>query len=1644
MVGSKQRAIVPLKPIEPSQLWTFENALSLLKTCKDQYILEALDEFLLNNKSVLLKPLPFTKKESVISSPSKEVKPVKDLSLRNVLYSDINTTNNSDAHKISDLVSLEFDEVLRTISQTCRRVPERRVWDTSKLKSKLPDDRERQLEEDRLVLYTSGILRDRRVVLKIVAELLSNKTNHGKSLTVQNLGKEIFLSKSYIERLINALQVLTESLSSGSYKTGLSDRLDQVIYNETVLIVTELMKVLVEILYSTNEHSKKTVQQWFIFMNSNNFILSLGPFIEHSEPFILMQALSTIISIILLDLDNNFGDNFSNTDNFMNDVSIFKNINDCITKKTNSNSVIMYSWSILLYRKSVIMSEYKTEPSIQQFNTSFASLDPLINILNSRCLELDVFQDLVTLNKHLAFDELHAAVLSTVIIAAMPLINMSTKNSCAIVSVLKEAPLSTVEKFFSNESAIEAIILARAKFPLSITPYLKLASINGNFALNEFRNLKSYMSLFQREEFTSISQIDDENTDLVKLTKLIDVYPPYENNKKLSLLLQEDTKAKVLPSAHENEVLVTFLYKYNGWAFLGRILQNVVKSFNNFETGKVEFIITLLELLTSVVRDNGNEEDTKEVLESMSLYIDDSDVLEVIFRLFEQNLHSRNIEVLVAVCNLLTELTPMLSHRIWPSLSKSALLSSDGKEGFAATIFGAIEMINGDYSFTISLIHLVSSLIENSISLDEEYNQRTKSILLTRWIDYLILIFESFAHCRFNNAYQKLEIGSLVLDIFSTILTVVYSVDENSNASDKVTKVFAESSTNILDSFLISGSEDSRISLPLLSMIESIGDNFSLYEARDLSGYWFDKWVRASLSFSSLIISIRSMLKRSPSTFEISIFSKLPNLVEVYSLHDDLRKPVLDLITTLTNADWGKSSTPSLLSHLGRDHSQVLLSSLIADLENSFDDYNMKISLYNFICAVMDGKQEGLSMLFISGRDVYGEVNKSENKKSESEKTTKKTQPLLSVLKKNLREMKYYPNYVSLHLADAISLAFNSWTIVRGNDDDIEFIDILISKFQQPQNAKATTSEEYIEKCYELKLLAKIAEILSLFVFTSNNETCNNKIIKLLSSEDFRYEFLRRFDTMGYNQTLSSDLERNFLETYSCDISKFSSSLVKRNYFDDSTVYNLSLMEKIYSKDISWPTIREQVKACNVNIQYVTAQIAVVKSHGALLTAFCKVFGSKLTSDWVFLASQLLFFDVLVDIPSEIFTQVYRERIELSFFMLYTMSINPEIKVDTENVLEVIRFTSQLLSSASVDFIHSLTMGGDGCYKSLLRILYLSINMIKEDTEMLVNNLSIFRNLFELVFARGTKNLLVELQNDVYLSCTDKKYTPTNLNLKFENLTLILSILKVFVELKAPASLQVDMASIVKSHGTIKSLLNLYSCSHLIKTNGELVFAKLSLMFIQELSVVDTIAQEFISSGLYVVLTGSIVSGPIQAGNLSVSNSPNTYSIWTNGLLPLVLTSFAKIGPEILPEICIFLRAFGKQVETCIQSWSKDSSSIQVSSAMIWETRHILEMYEMLKAANITEFLGDKNSELEITPETVDMVLLPGLDSEVKREDFIENISNLLKHPKFLSSRVIASSVDEQRLIENSGSSYSQFVKSLIDEIRELKEYFRQ
>ncbi|KAI3402661.2 NUP188 [Candida oxycetoniae] len=1642
---SKQK--LPLKPIQPTQFWTFENALALIKDCQDPYILEALNEFLLLAKDLLLDPTPFAARPQ---SKTKLNADSREITLRGILYTDITKQNIEDAELLAKYLELDVKEVVRVISQTSKKIPAKPLHPL-KFKSKISDDKEHQSHNDRIRLYIWNILRERRIILRIASESLSNKTNQYASSVIRNLGKEIFLSKSYFNSLIKSVRdISVKKLMGGTYKSNLSNSIDETIHNETVLFCIESCKLLFEIALQNPLVTKEAVKDWFDIMRETDFAVALGSKLKYHESFEVLQALYTVISIEFLDLENTF-DSLNAQENksssYMGDLDTFCLINSIITSDYNYNPVLLFSWSIILLRKLCFLQEFPDSSVSKAFNPrlTVSVIDNEVNQINKKCLNLNVFGFLQKINETLHYDNRYSASLATIITSSISLLELTPDVTTCIVEVIRNCPNNVVEQFFSNEAVADAIIIAKTKFPLLLTPYIKLTSINGNVALHEFNYLKSYIQVFKKDEFDKLYQIDDQNLDLVKIKSEVTLNPPFESNRKLTMALAPGTKAKLLPAAKSDEVLVTFLYQYNGWAFLGRILQNILK-LNSIDSLQEEILVDILNLTSNVAIDNEDNE-IKLVLEAMSAYTDNSDIIEVILRFLEMSLHQRNVKVLPPIIKLLTNLVPFVSNQIWSYLSKSSLFSRDGKEQMALKIFGAVEMINGDYEFSLSLVKFASVLVADCISLDETFSEQSKSNTMTKLVHTLMFLFENFTHCRFNCFHQQLELGVLLLDLFSTILTTTYGIENGLSMGKGFHRILHPASVVILDSFLATDINSARTSLPLLNTVVNVSENLDLYELTDTSGFWYDSWIRCSFSFTQLVLSLRSLLNFKPSALERELLQKAVNLVKIFAEVESYRKIVLDLLSCLISGKWDDNSNngnnsnnnnndrgmPSFLSHLGTYNAQVLKCSVAAGLDNSFDDYKIKISIHDFVCAVMRSNQQGLIILFNSGGGEWirgatemqsGNNNKNENNTGRDTIVSSSGVSIVELLKKNVREMKYYPNSVSVHLVDALALACNSWSTVKEYKYDEEFIKLLIGRVKLQITDIPTSPEMFISRCYELKLVAKIADILALYLFTTKNEKCQKQILEFVNSDNFIDIAKKKFEITHYQSSLHLNLEEAFKNAYpNFKLSQFTTALGKRNRVGVNVIYNLALMDTLFkSSGENWVQIREQIIASSINIQFITSQLESAKSFGILLTSFCRRYEGVLNVKLLGFINFLFQTNIIENIPSEQFQSVYSARIELGFYLIYSFyKRENKLQGQGKPLLDIIKSASTLLSArSSNNYANSNASGGSnetrGTYRQLLRTIFCALKFIEDDSSIITEFLSLFKDLFESIVTKRIKMISIEVQHDVSISRSGKnneKVDSEKLSERLDDLSLILSVLKVFTNLKSNGSIfQRELTKLTDESRIVKTLLNMYANSIFLEPNDESSIARLSLEYLRQLMSIRSIAENIIESGLFIVLLQSPVSRDFRAGGLSIMHEPKAYQLWVDGVLPLLITCIRALGPCIFPEIRVVLSFFSKQILYVMENWSGGA----ISTAGVAETNQILVIYDLLSSVSVEDASTDGS--------------FPVLDSEDKREELSERLSNLLKHPKYLRSRIVRS--NEHQVVDD------QVVKNIVSAIRDM------
>ncbi|QPG77273.1 hypothetical protein FOA43_004681 [Brettanomyces nanus] len=1619
---------------QPVSDWTFEQALLLLREEKqgpreDKMLNHCLDLFLGANSDVFTQSaLAFIVKNTGSISLTSS----KGFTIRGVQYdNDLSNVDIEYAKEISQMLSINPMETLRIMVAASKRIP-----DTHPLRLTEEDSKFWLLDSDKteaMSYYTSRILREQRTIIRICILLIKEKRIASTTANSEKISASL-MSNGY--KLIESQLDFVEFIANQILHRCSENSLDKLVRQEYYLILLDLLNYLsYSILASKRGFTKPTVARWFGIMEKTGNLSNITKKMDSKEMASTMEGLATVISILFLDLDFNFG-SLEDDSSFMNDPQDMSTITSSILN-TVANPIVLYAWAIVLHRKHTVLSSELDHPKTKAFITKFQSLESIESTFISLAEEaarLNVSSALLKCHKLLSYDNVYCNILASFAVASVPYVKMADEITSGIAEIMSTASDDVVKRFFDNSASEDMLSLARAKMPLSLRSFIALVSINTNLALEEFQTISSYMQVFSQSEFCYKYAIDDENPDLIKLIRDVDVFPPYENGKELSLLLREGTKAQILPGGggvNKDKIVVAFIYEYSGWALLGRVLKNLSTRLDD-DVEKLLLLTQSFELLAKVFKE-ADKATVDNVIYALNAFVGENDIIEIVFRILDQALVLRTVKLLSSCMKFVCSLTCKgYSYRVWSYLYKSNLLGLQPNGGLAATVMGTTEMVSGEFTFTLSLLELSELLVRDCIRIDAKVSRKLKAQVLDRLLAHFVQLFENFTNWKYLLSHQRLQIGCLCVGIFNMILKSLYGVDDQTELDKRVNGTFFLASKRIIGSFLVYDSSVPRSIKPLAALIDSTASSYTDPISSDLCGLWWSRWFQDSFHFCSTLIKVRSVTKSATlSSLELALYARLPNLVNIYLNNMDKRQLIVEILTNLVGAKCN-SEPPSLLTHLRQTHTEILLRCLSIDMSSKAETYGLKIALYDLFSSVMEGGQEGLSIVFITGRDIKDSLqNPSKN--------SHKAFSLLRILKQDVSIIRQYPSNVAIHMADAIALAFSSWTSAEQQADDTQFVSQLLDKLDDfPKSAVSGSCADptaFISYCYEVRLLSKLAEILSLYLFVLKNTQSKRLILKRLNESSFIDHLASKFKVVGYKEFLQEAVKDRFHSVWpQFQLSQFiRASGYKEHRFGLESVYSFPLLEMLLGTSEQWPSIKHEIADASVNTQYFSVQVSVAKSFAALITCICKVDGKNMNPGYLQVAESLLRACDEEGVPSQLFQDLFRVRIELAFYICLSFSKRVNFKVDSGTLLNVIISASRLLDSKEIGLLQSLLNMKVSYYKPLLRILLICLDLVPSEFNV-VEFSATFCDIYSEILCRATKLLFDSIRTNALASPKAELGSSRLIAKQVDDVILVMKMFKSFLRLNLPEDLQHSVANATINTGAYRSLASLYSVSHLIKVNDEEIFADFALMFIYELVRNKTVAHSLVRNGLFTVLIESPISVRIQAGNakpypISMSRLQH---LWADGLLPIVLTVMGYFGDTVLAEACLFVTAFEKQINSTIQAWYETDSPI--STKFIEETSQIILLAKALNSLDAYNYI--RNSA--ITEDTSELVrLVPGLDTEVERHKLSIALSYLISHPKYLTLRIVPSSAEEQRTLQSDDSM--KFTEEVVCLLKELK-----
>lgn len=1591
---------------------------------------EVLERFLSTNISAIVGISNFTRNQD----EADDGKTMKTMDLRGSRYQDITESDCEQARPLSKVTGLSYKELLRVSLQAkARNVP--------------------SLSSTQLAHRG---FQERNAVLDILLSLLNDKElASSQEKVMETIAKE---SSEVCRDLIKLLRkILLEQADEAEWnEEGFSEQemseIQQVKDSQNLVYTANILRALTMLVLNATVPTD-VIHLWFDMISDTRYSVSAMSNESSSIPVLIsakIQSLITLVTLLMLGLDSTtLSINFDAP--FYRDAECFKKIN-AVLKQDCISPVILYMWSFILFSKSCAFEE-NTNEEMKFIQTVFDddSIQNLVTLFATRAENSDVLGSIKKLSAALSSESLHSAIITSFVALLINFIPLTPQSSNMIKRVLLNAPREFVESFLSDREFERKLTILRAKLPLvneALLPLIDLTSVHAQFANFEWKNLSTYavkskLSTFNYDIFDG-GDANIESLDLIVLKEEALVKPPLEFDEDVYLPLPEDTKGKILPTAaSSDEDVIVFVYEYSGWALLGRMLQNIceryVKNDCNLEDHIRDAMISTIELTTQIVSPGTPIERSTEIIEYMSSSISEGDIVSVILRIFDHSLHKRDYEVSSVCSKFLCALFPNFPHFVWSHIARSDLLDRYGKTGLASATLGSIELPIGKYDFTLSMVKLADEMVTDSISLDSGFSCRTKKDLLEKLTNHLVDIFESYQYWKYTNVIQRFELGFYLTSFFTKVLYAVYGLDPVSHPKDKVTNTLAICGATIMDAFLGSRSPGVRPAKSLLNILLSFENSQMALLGEDAFSYVFPRLVKQSFELTSLLISLRGLLKMTPSSLEKMVYASSPKFVDIYNLHPSLKRYIVRLFHSLVKVPWSENYL-FLLSFLGEKHSEILLNSISSDLESPLTNLKLSKDLYMFFSALMESKQDGLSILFLTGNVASAKTEEKQGRGLEK-------RSVLSILKKNALNLNALPEDVASCLLDSIAYAFNTWANAKDCDADTQLIKVLLDKVNAFTPTEARSVDEMNAESIRYRLISRIIEIFALYLFTSSK--ADSQISSLLDGQNLANLIKPFFQIIGYNKSLHISLNKKFEEKWpKLKLSRFAvTPLYNTGTFSQDSIFAISLMDQIFGDDEKWigsqsvEGYRAEIVVASSNLKYVTNQIAAAKAWGALLTTFMKT-SQALQPSFLELAASFLQINLDLGIEAPLFTEVYCERLQLVFYILYSFQQKSE-SLPEKTLFRLLELLAAVFKSDELGFVSNIgNSTKKNFYRPVLRSILLVLSFVTTGTHFVEMESDQLLELFEFSFSKGVHLILSEILSDITMSTSSGKQVAIyNLEERVQDLFLLLSIFTSIKALKPPDRFNLIMASSLKEVGTLKVILNLYSSSHLFKINGEAVFGPLILTFISELCTVSHVADGFIASGLFAVLLESPLSIAIQEGNIRPEQQTSLHSMWTNGILSVILLLLSDFGSKIMPECCLFVSYFDRQIRSAIYRWS--DSKLAVSTALIRETSQLILFQKIMRTLDYQQFLTKSSVRNEMSDHHEEVELIAGLDTAAERKALKGILNRLLTHPKYLNSRIVPTTIEEQHLLDNE-TTRVDFVKRICKCIKELQDSLTQ
>lgn len=784
--------------------------------------------------------------------------------------------------------------------------------------------------------------------------------------------------------------------------------------------------------------------------------------------------------------------------------------------------------------------------------------------------------------------------------------------------------------------------VAKSRFPYEAVNFLQICRALTNCGVvnddclpliaQEFAEMETFTQLLSPGFQGYRSTREDENANFVTLIQPLmieeTIAPRSGTNHQTqsnaliteTSLLPVDTLGQVV--SESKPPVVSWYHRYNGLAFLGRWLEQATNSRNHAGEPQDDVVAEIVGLYADLVtsaeisaKQNGIESGAKRILELASDGLDRySDIISVVFDIFERKLQNsssklgpnRDLSPIISCLRFIHALISIIPGRVWPFLTRSSFMGSDGKGGMLATIVSSVEASSGDFSFLLASVRMFATLVDDAINHSAVRRTVGKvSVASNHVVDFtagipsyimrgfllnlvrtMVEVYNSHSNWRYNEPTQQMEINNILSVTFEKILFSAYGVNDTAELDSKLTGVFSTSAE-----YLLSILRPTSTTLPFNSILRTILEGIhALPSASCLRMRLFQiRKVTSALRLSERLIEAGRVASSPISTLEKQLFNASPVLIRLYALCPDYQLPIITLLQLLISsaALESENEPPSLLGHLGPESSRVFLDNL-AKFDRPFNNESLYVAIWELVSAIVSKRQQWLAVFLLTGSSPRQTLKQ---KGGEGDTQKMGNRPFLETSLDLVSKLGSVPLTIAVSALEFISKAQENWPWATPEIKKHQGFFPRILQYVANLNMRDYNA---LDRCLNTRIAALVADVCAIYLHTAKEARdwpffrTLIPLVAWLSSNGVEVD--------GYNASLHANLRKNFEMKYpGCSLLDIKRTSVARPQLGDNYFYDTSLGTKLFGYDFSWTGSRnqgfiEEVKRANLNLSLIEAQ----------------------------------------------------------------------------------------------------------------------------------------------------------------------------------------------------------------------------------------------------------------------------------------------------------------------------------------------------------------------------------------------------------------------------------------------------------------------